>query len=53
MKNLNYLMDYILYSISDIQDYLEHILKNHGGKTSVRIYLDKLENKITFKIKIG
>ena len=44
------------YSLSDIQDYFEYILKQHGEKTvnpSIRIYISKLENRITFKIKTG
>ena len=44
------------YSISDIQDYFEYILKKHGEKTvnpSIRIYINKIENRITFKIKAG
>ena len=44
------------YSISDIQDYFEYILKNHGEKTvnlSIKIYSNKIENRITFKIKTG
>ena len=44
------------YSIADIQDYLEYILKKHGEKTvnpSIRIYINKIENRITFKIKTG
>ena len=44
------------YSISDIQDYFEYILKNHGediDKSSVQIYVNKTENRITFKIKNG
>ena len=44
------------YSISDIQDYFEYILKSHREKTvnpSIRIYVNKIENKITFKIKTG
>ena len=32
LKNLNYLMDYVLYPISNIQDYFEYILKKHGIK---------------------
>ena len=42
------------YSVSDIQDYFEYILKKQGEKTnnpSIRIYINKIENKITFKIK--
>ena len=41
------------YSISDIQEYL---LKKHGEKTvnpSIRIHINKIENKIKFKIKSG
>ena len=44
------------YSISDIQDYFEYILKNHGENTdkpSIHIYVNKIKNRITFKIKNG
>ena len=44
------------YSISDIQDYFEYILKKHGediDKASVQIYVIKIENRVTFKIKKG
>ena len=44
------------YSVSDIQDYFEYILKKHGQKTdnpSIRIYVKKIENRITFRIKTG
>ena len=44
------------YSISDIQDYFEYILKKHGENTdkpSIQIYVKKIENRITFKIKDG
>ena len=40
---------YGLYSLLDIQDYFENILKKHGGKTvnpSIRIYINKIENRI-------
>ena len=44
--------------ISDVQDYFEYILKKHGEKIdkdkikpSVKIYINKVENRITFKIK--
>ena len=42
------------YSISDIQDYFEYILKKHSGSVdnpSIRIYVNRIENRITFKIK--
>ena len=44
------------YSISDIQDYFHYILKKHGENTdkpSIQIYVNKIENRITFKIKDG
>ena len=44
------------YSISDIQDYFKYILNKHGENTdkpSIRIYVNKIENRITFKIKDG
>ena len=42
------------FSISDIQDYFEYVLKKHGERivnSSVRKYTNKIENRITFKIK--
>ena len=43
-------------SVSNIQDYFEYILKKHGeniDKPSVKIYVNKIENRTTFKIKNG
>ena len=43
-----------LYSVSDIQDYFEFILEKHGeniDQPSVQMYVNKIENRITFKIK--
>ena len=43
-------------SVSDIQDYFEYILKKYGentDKSSVQIYVNKIENRVTFKIKDG
>ena len=40
------------YSISDIQDYFEYILKKHSenvNNPTIRIYVNIIENKITFK----
>ena len=45
-----------LYSLSDIQNYFEHKLKKHGedtDKPSVYIYVNKIDNWVTFKIKNG
>ena len=44
------------YSISDFQDYFEYILKKHCKNVdnpSIRIYVNKIENRITSKIKNG
>ena len=44
------------YSVSHIQDYFQYILKKHGENTdkpSAQIYVNKIENRITFKIKNG
>ena len=42
------------YSVSYIQDYFQYVLKKHGENTdklSIQIYVNKIENRITFKIK--
>ena len=44
------------YSIPDIQDYFKYILKKHSESVdnpSIRIYVNKIQNRITFKIKSG
>ena len=44
------------YSVSDIQDCFEYILKKHGediDKPLVQIYVNKIENRVTFKTKNG
>ena len=44
------------YSISDIQDYFEFIIKKHKTfpeNSPVQIYSNKIKNKIVFKIKTG
>ena len=44
------------YSVSDIQDYFEYILKKHGediDKSSVQIYVNKIENRLHLKLKMG
>ena len=44
------------YSASDIQDYFEYIFKKHGeniGNPSVKIYINKFENRIKFRNKNG
>ena len=44
------------YSVSDIQDYFGYVLKNHEQKTdnpSIKLNVNKKENKITFRIKAG
>ena len=54
MKNLNYLMDHTLYQTFKI--ILNIYLKKHGEKSvdpAIKVYVNKLENRITFKIKNG
>ena len=44
------------YSISDIEDYFEHILKKHSESVDnppIEIFVSRNENRITFKIKNG
>ena len=44
------------YSVSNIQNYFGYILKEHGeniDNPSEKIYVNKIENRITFKIKNG
>ena len=44
------------YSVSDIQDYFEYIIKKHETITNnppVQIYVNKIKNRIVFKIKTG
>ena len=44
------------YSVSDIQDYFEYILKKHRegvNNPSIRMYINRIENRTTFKIKNG
>ena len=44
------------YSIADIQDYFEFIIKKHEALTenpSIQIYSNKTKNRIVFKIKTG
>ena len=41
------------YSVSDIQDYFEYILRKHKediDEPSVQIYVNKIKNRITFNI---
>ena len=45
-----------MYSVSNIPDYFEYILKKYGkniDKPSVQICVNKIENRVTFKIKDG
>ena len=44
------------YSVSDIQDYFEYILKKDEtvpDNPSIKIYVNKIKSRITFKIKTG
>ena len=44
------------YFVSDIQNYFEYILKKHSKNVDnppIKIYVSKIGNRITFKIKTG
>ena len=44
------------YSVTDIQDYFEHIIKKHetmADNPPVQIYVNEIKNRIVFKIKTG
>ena len=44
------------YSVSDIQDYFEYIIKNHetiADNPRVQVYVNKIKNRIVFKMKTG
>ena len=44
------------YSVSDTQDYFEYIIKKHetiADNPPVQVYVNKIKNRIVFKIKTG
>ena len=44
------------YSIADIQNYFEFLIKKHetlAGNPSVQIYPNEIKNRIVFKVKTG
>ena len=48
------------YTVADINDYFQFIIEKHAKadkkdaeKDSIRIYINKIQNRITFKIKTG
>ena len=43
-----------LYTVSHIQDYFQYIIQKHEDvNPPIRIYVNEIENRITFKIKTG
>ena len=61
MKSLNYRNEEFelpdgSYSVSDIQSHFEYIIKKYetaNDNPSIMISVNKIENRITFKIKTG
>ena len=46
----------VSYNISEIQDYIEYIIKKHetiGENAPILIYTNTINNRIVFKIKSG
>ena len=55
-KNNKFIIPDGSYSVCDIQDYFKYIIKKHETVTdnpSIMIYVNKIENRITFKFKTG
>ena len=51
LRSENFELPDVSYSVIDIQDYFEYIIKEHEKLTNnppIRIYVNKLQNKITF-----
>ena len=49
-------MPYTSYSVSDIQDYIEYIIKKHETLTaipSIRVHINRINRRLVFKIKCG
>ena len=49
-------LPYGFYSVSDIEDYFEYIIKKYetiADNLAVQIYVNKIKNRIVFKIKTG
>ena len=53
MKDLNYLMGHILYYIFNIILKISKKQETVTGNPPIMIYVNKTENRITFKIKTG
>ena len=52
--NVTFDLPYGSYNISEIQDYIEYIIKNHetiGENAPMLIYANTINNRIVFKIK--
>ena len=44
------------YSVSDIQDYIEHIIRKYETLTTIppiHVYINRINNRLVFKIKDG
>ena len=41
------------YSVSYIQDYIKYIKKNISNNPPVHIYINKINNRLVFKVKDG
>ena len=54
MTNLNYHSGF--YFGSDIQDFIEYIIKKHATLTAIppiHVYINQINNRLVFKIKNG
>ena len=49
-------MVFLMYSTSDIQKYFEYIIKQHAtltNKPPIQIYINRIQNRVTFNIESG
>ena len=54
--NDNFNLPNEFYSVSDIQDYFKYIIKKHetiADNPPLQMYVNKIKNRIVFKIKTG
>ena len=41
------------YTVADINDYFQYVIKKHPTVSGLEIYINRIENRITFKLKAG
>ena len=55
-QNNEFSFPYGSYSVSDIQDFIEYVIKKHETLTKIppiHVYINRINNRLVFKIKVG